>query len=172
MATMTVHDDDDFDLLPSKSEQKRAMERLQELGERLMTLKPADWAKLPLSEALHAALRETARIKGMEAQRRHRQYIGRLMRSEDENALLAILNRKKDPRLGRQLEQLQQRLLERGDGVITEVLERFPQAERHTLRQLVRAAQKEAASAVPDAPAGEQQKKLLTYLQELAALAE
>lgn len=165
-------DEDDFDLLPSKSEQKRAMERLQELGEHLMTLKPAEWDKLPLSDALHAALRETARIKAMEALRRHKQYIGRLMRSENEDAILAILNRKKDPRLARQLEQLQQRLLERGDSVITEVLERFPHAERHTLRQLVRAAQKEAATATPEAGSDEQQKKLATYLQELAALAE
>jgi len=83
-------ENDQFDR-PSKSQRKREMHQLQELGERLATLAPAALAPLPLSDGLRIALDELRRIQGREGRRRQLQYIGRLMRSEDGDTIAAAL---------------------------------------------------------------------------------
>lgn len=166
--------DEDDDLLASRTETKKAMERLQALGERLAGLKPEQRKKLPITDRLHVALDELSRLKAFEAIRRHKQYIGKLMREEDEAAILAALNPWQNPSLNRQIDLLCNRLLAQGDTVVGEVLHRFPAAERHTLRQHVRAAQKEASLLEPDATPDESalpaRKKLMLYLREVAAI--
>jgi len=166
--------DDDEDFGPSRTETKKAMERLQALGERLGGLRPEQLDKLPISERLRVSLDELRRLKAFEAIRRHKQYIGKLMREEDEEAILNALNPWQSPALNRQLELLCERLLAQGDAMLGEVLHRFPAAERHTLRQHVRAARKEADEA-PDQPLAADaelpfRKKLMIYLREVAAL--
>ncbi|MEW8682024.1 MAG: DUF615 domain-containing protein, partial [Candidatus Thiodiazotropha endolucinida] len=52
---------------PSKSEIKREMLALQQLGERLTTLPPTVLARMPLSAALQEALEESRRIKSLNA---------------------------------------------------------------------------------------------------------
>jgi ribosome-associated protein len=110
--------------------------------------------------------------------RRHKQYIGKLMRDEDEEAILNVLNPLTSPTLNKQLELLIDRLLNQGDPAINDVVRRYPAAERHTLRQHVRATLKEmneiadqpaAAGEAAEKPA---RKKLLMYLREIAALAD
>ena len=78
---------------PSKSEQKRRAQALQSLGQRLAELKPEALAGIPISEHLANALIEAARITSNSATKRHRQYIGRLMRDEDVDAIEAALAR-------------------------------------------------------------------------------
>lgn len=183
----SVHDElDDFDDAGlSKTEQKKAMERLQALGERLGALSTARLKKMPISETLFVALEELKRLKAHEAVRRHKQYIGKLMRSEDEDAILNVLNPLANPMLNRQMEMLVERLLTQGDPAINDAVRRYPAAERHTLRQHVRAALKEqqtlaeqmdAPRKADDTPPAEPErparKKLLTYLREIAALAD
>lgn len=178
---MSLHhpyDDSDDDTGLSKTEQKKAMERLQALGERLATLNLEQLKKMPISETLFGALAELKRLKAHEALRRQKQYIGKLMRDEDEEAILNVLNPLANPTLNKQLELLIDRLLNQGDPAINDVVRRYPAAERHTLRQHVRAALKEVAAiaemaedeqATAEKPA---RKKLLMYLREIAALAE
>ena len=79
-------DDEDF---VSKSELKREMQRYQELGETLCDLPHNRWPDLPISDTLRAALEESRRIGKHEARRRHFQYVGKLMRDEDIDALPA-----------------------------------------------------------------------------------
>lgn len=179
MPRHSVHDDlDDDDLYHSKTEQKKAMERLQALGERLGALPADQLRKMPISETLLAALEELKRLKAHEAVRRHKQYIGKLMRDEDEEAILNVLNPLTSPTLNKQLELLIDRLLNQGDPAINDVVRRYPAAARHTLRQHVRAALKELSeiAALPEAaqPTAEKpaRKKLLMYLREIAALAD
>lgn len=179
MPRHSVHDDlDDDDLYHSKTEQKKAMERLQALGERLGTLPDGQLRKMPISETLLAALVELKRLKAHEAVRRHKQYIGKLMRDEDEEAILNVLNPLTSPTLNKQLELLIDRVLNQGDPAINDVVRRYPAAERHTLRQHVRAALKEEneIAELPE-PARETaekpaRRKLLMYLREVAALAD
>lgn len=178
MSRHSIHDDLDDDFGTSKTEQKKAMERLQALGERLGTLNLEQLKKMPISEKLFSALAELKRLKAHEAVRRHKQYIGKLMRDEDEDAILGVLNPLTNPSLNKQLELLIDRLLNQGDPAINDVVRRYPAAERHTLRQHVRAALKEGnevaalpaeAQAAAERPA---RKKLLMYLREVAALAD
>ncbi len=179
MSRHSVHDDlDDDDLGPSKTEQKKAMIRLQALGERLATLSNDQLRKMPVSEVLLNALLELKRLKAHEAVRRHKQYIGKLMRDEDEDAILTVLNPMTSPTLNKQLELLIDRLLNQGDPAINDVVRRYPAAERHTLRQHVRATLKEGLEVAelpePQQAAAEKpaRKKLLMYLREVAALAD
>ena len=78
---------------PSKSQRKRDMLRLQELGVELLDLRPALLARLPLSDALRVALAETQRISSRGARRRQLQFLGRLMRDEDGDAIAQALVR-------------------------------------------------------------------------------
>ncbi|MES2917739.1 MAG: ribosome biogenesis factor YjgA [Pseudomonadota bacterium] len=179
MSRHSVHDDlDDDDLYHSKTEQKKAMERLQALGERLGALPNDQLRKMPVSDTLMTALLELKRLKAHEAVRRHKQYIGKLMRDEDEEAILNILNPMTSPTLNKQLELLIDRILNQGDPAINDVVRRYPAAERHTLRQHVRATLKEA-NELAEKPAEQQEaaerparRKLLMYLREIAALAD
>lgn len=178
MSRHTVHDDlDDDDLYHSKTEQKKAMERLQALGERLGALPTDQLRKMPVSDTLMTALLELKRLTAHEAVRRHKQYIGKLMRDEDEEAILNVLNPLTSPTLNKQLELLIDRLLNQGDPAINDVVRRYPAAERHTLRQHVRATLKELneLNERGDAPADAEKparRKLLMYLREIAALAD
>ena len=179
MSRHTVHDDlDDDDLYHSKTEQKKAMERLQALGERLGALPNDQLRKMPVSDTLMTALLELKRLTAHEAVRRHKQYIGKLMRNEDEEAILNVLNPLTSPTLNKQLELLIDRILNQGDPAINDVVRRYPAAERHTLRQHVRATLKEmnelAEKPAPQQEAAEKpaRRKLLMYLREIAALAD
>lgn len=179
MSRHTVHDDlDDDDLYHSKTEQKKAMERLQALGERLGALPTDQLRKMPVSDTLMTALLELKRLTAHEAVRRHKQYIGKLMRNEDEEAILNVLNPLTSPTLNKQLELLIDRILNQGDPAINDVVRRYPAAERHTLRQHVRATLKEmqelAEKPAPQQEAAEKpaRRKLLMYLREIAALAD
>lgn len=78
---------------PSKSQLKREMTALQELGERLLTLAPARLRSLPIPQELVEAVELAQRIRGSrEGLRRQRQYIGRLMREIDARPLRDALS--------------------------------------------------------------------------------
>lgn len=72
---------------PSRSAKKRESTALQNLGEELAKLKPAERARLPLTPELVEALTELDRLTNREAVRRQKQYIGRLMREADAGAI-------------------------------------------------------------------------------------
>jgi ribosome-associated protein len=76
---------------PSKTQLKRQMHELQRLGERLAALAPAQLAQIELPEALREQIELTRRITAREALRRQLQYLGRLMRRADAEAIRAAL---------------------------------------------------------------------------------
>lgn len=164
-------EEDDFDPdSVSKSEQKRAMERLQAVGEQLAALPMSRLKKLPLSETLMDALGQLPSLRSHEAIRRHKQLIGKLMRHEDEAAILQALNRYQQPNLEKQLETLISRLIQHGDSAVNDFVRNHSAAERHTLRQLVRAAQH-----VQEQDPENVQKtraRLATYLREVITLSQ
>ncbi|MBJ7380448.1 MAG: DUF615 domain-containing protein [Polynucleobacter sp.] len=89
MAYGSKHLDKD-DQGPSKSELKRQMTQLQKLAEVLCTLNRAQLKVFPLSESTLDAIIETASIKSFEGQRRHKQYLGKLMRALTAEELATI----------------------------------------------------------------------------------
>ena len=72
----------------SRSQKKRESTALQELGASLAKLPLRELERLGISPDLLAAYRELSRITSREAKRRQMQYIGRLMREEDDTERL------------------------------------------------------------------------------------
>ncbi len=98
---MTEVDEDGVELPPSKSARKRQAHALQKLGEQLVRMRPGDAAGLPLSEPLREAVDEARRLTSRGALARQFQYIGKLMRHEDVDALEAALATQSDERNAR-----------------------------------------------------------------------
>ncbi|MEC8104106.1 MAG: ribosome biogenesis factor YjgA [Pseudomonadota bacterium] len=167
-----AHEDDDIEYeLVSKTEMKREMHRFQSLGETLCDLPPAKWGSLPISDVLMAALEESRRIKKHEARRRHFQYIGKLMRAEDIDAVQEAVDML-DPSseaFGRktgQLEQWRTKLIQ-SDDALNEFLDIYYDTDRQQLRNLVRNARKEMQSEPPKP--GNAYKKLFQLIKEIDA---
>ncbi|GAB5415850.1 MAG: ribosome biogenesis factor YjgA [Congregibacter sp.] len=161
--------DESLDEGPSKSAVKREMTALQELGEALCELTPKQLARIPIvDEDLREAIDETHRIKSRSALKRHRQYIGKIMRRVDAEPLREALQalyeqREDDARDFHALEALRDRLIAEGDHALSDVLTQYPDADRQQLRQLVRTAQSEAKGG--KAPAAS--RRLFRYLRDL-----
>lgn len=86
------HDDDSQFEEKSKSQIKRKLHALQDLGERLTTLQPQLLERLPLTDPLRKALLEAPKHKAHIARKRHIQYIGKLMRDQDVDAIVALID--------------------------------------------------------------------------------
>jgi ribosome-associated protein len=78
---------------PSKSALKREFHALQELGEELIGLSPAQLESLRLEPDLLAAVLRAQGIKSHGALRRQKQLIGKLMRSEDPDPIRAAIRK-------------------------------------------------------------------------------
>lgn len=162
---------DEIDARPSKSERKREMQALQELGSHIVKLSEGELATIPLEGALAEAIAVARRITSHEGLRRQMQYIGRLMRETDVEAIEAAYEELQN---GRQqmnqrfhlLEQLRDRLIAEGPNAMDAVTGDYPEADRQHLRQLITAAVKEREQNKPPAAA----RKLFRYLRELAEL--
>ncbi|MBA1271925.1 ribosome biogenesis factor YjgA [Stutzerimonas azotifigens] len=152
----------------SKSQVKRELHALQELGERLTTLKPDLLERLPLTDALHKALLDAPKHKAHIARKRHLQYIGKLMRDQDIEAILALVDqvdastRQYNERF-HALERWRDRLIEGDDQTLEAFVSEYPEADRQHLRGLIRHAQHEAARNKPPAAA----RKVFKYIRDL-----
>lgn len=154
---------------PSKSALKREMTALQELGEALCALSPAELEKIPIEDAtLLEAIHESRRIQKHGALRRHRQFIGKLMRRIDaaplREALDALHQSRQDQAAAfHALEGLREKLISGGDGELAGFIAANPDADRQHLRQLVREAQRERRADKPPSAS----RRLFRYLREL-----
>ncbi|MEI8326396.1 MAG: ribosome biogenesis factor YjgA [Betaproteobacteria bacterium] len=146
---------------PSRTELKRESDELQELGEALLTLRPAPLMRLALSEKLLDAVAEAKRISNFEGKRRQMQFIGKLMRKLEPQLLLAIRAALQEQHSGSAQESLslhqgeawRDRLIAE-EGALAEWLQGHPGTDVQQLRALIRQARKDAA-AQAKAPAGE-----------------
>lgn len=140
----------DEDLGPSKSELKRQMTERQKLAETLADFSLESLKTVPIEDSLRSALLETSKIKSFEGIRRHKQYLGKLMRSLTNEELDAIKKqieiiegpgRVETTNLHR-LERLRERLLS-NDEILTEFISQHPDLDVQNLRALIRNARKE-----------------------------
>lgn len=141
------------DARPSKTQRKREMLALQELGAELLALNDEQLAALALPDNLRDALAAAKRITRFEARRRQLQYIGKLMRAVDPEPIRARLDLWKTParehtaRL-HQIEHWRERLLA-GEAAVAEFIERHPHADAQQLRALVRGTLRERNANQP-----------------------
>jgi len=138
---------------PSKSQLKREMTALQELGAELVGLSRERLAKIEMPERLREALLDAQRFTRHEAKRRQMQYIGKIMRDVDPAPLRAAMDEVKGVSAAatlrqHRLERLRTRLME-DDAVFAEVARDYPHADMQHLRQLRRNAVKEAQEGKP-----------------------
>jgi ribosome-associated protein len=73
-----------------RSARKRATQELTKLGEELLALRAEQLAALALPERLEEAVAEARRLTSFGAKRRQALFIGKLMRTLDEEAIAAI----------------------------------------------------------------------------------
>lgn len=155
----------------SKSQKKREMHELQDLGERLCALSEDQIRALDITPKLRGAALEAKRISSHEARRRHMQFMGKLVREDvdDAEALRAAMERIDQRRQGRdetfhRLENWRDRLVAGDDDLVEDIVAAHPAADRQRLRTLARNAASEAAAGKPPKAA----RTLFRYLRELS----
>lgn len=158
----------DNDPRPSKTQQKREMQRLQALGESLIDLPDSELASIPVPQKLLDAIRDARRANKRGALHRQKQYIGRVMREIDAEPISDYMEHRAertraDVARFHRAEEWRDRLLDCGDAALGELLEEYPEADRQHLRQLVRQAQQERKREAPPATA----RKLFRYVAQL-----
>ncbi|HZP85818.1 MAG TPA: ribosome biogenesis factor YjgA [Burkholderiales bacterium] len=139
----------------SKTRRKQEMSARQDLGEALVTLSESRLEELQLPERLHEAILEAKRITKFGALRRQLQFIGKLMRKVDAEAIGAKLETwKGNSRAAtvylHQLERWRSRLLA-DDEALTALAAAYPACDVQRVRQLVRNARREQAEELPPA---------------------
>jgi ribosome-associated protein len=141
---------------PSKSQLKREMTALQKLGEELVA-EPRDRVKrVPMPEDVREAILECQQIKDHEGRRRQMQYVGKKMRTLDEDEIAAIQRTldswrglsKADTAALHAIERKRDKLLA-DDKALTQLLGQHPELDAQQLRALIRNARKEQAENKP-----------------------
>ncbi len=158
---------DEEEFIISKSQIKREMAALQDLGKKLIDLKESQLAKMPISDELLRAVKESRNITQREAIRRHLQFIGKLMRDQDSEAIQYALDEfdsssQRFTQTIHELEVWRTRLIEESGEVVTEYIAKYPKTDVQHIRQLIRNAIKDQKNN-KNTGAG---KKLFQYLRD------
>lgn len=177
MVTMHTEDDDHGYDRPSKSQVKREMHALLDLGKQLIEQPTERLKQLPLSEKLYEAIREAQRISNSrEGLRRQIHYVGKLMRDADADTIRQQLDvwengSREQTRAMHRLENLRDLLL-RNDDALTDLLKQYPHADVQQLRTFIREGRKEAQANAALQPGQEPKRKhyraLFQALKQLA----
>ena len=173
--TLPTDTNPDEPLRLSKTKKKKMAANLQKLGEDLSLLSVSQLKLLNLDPDLFKALVEAKSITANVAARRHRQYLGTLMRQVDPEPILTALEQLKtaptglyspkpqiDPQTDTRIQAFLDKVLAWDDEAMETILSAAPDMDRQQLRQLVRNANKEMAQQ-------EKTSKSLKALQDIAA---
>ncbi|OGS98980.1 MAG: hypothetical protein A3K04_12740 [Gallionellales bacterium RBG_16_56_9] len=132
------------------------MTALQKLGEELVAQPKERVMRVPLPEDVRDAILECQQIKDHEGRRRQLQYVGKKMRTLDEDEIAAVQRTldswrgasKAETNAMHMLERRREKLLA-NDGALTDLLAEYPQADAQQLRTLIRNARREQADSKP-----------------------
>lgn len=141
---------------PSKSHLKREMTALQKMGEELVSQPKDRVMRVPMPEDVRDAILDCQRIKDHEGRRRQMQYVGKKMRTLEEDEIAAIQRvldswkgqSKADTAAMHALERRRDKLLA-DDKALTELMAQHPELDVQQLRTLIRNARKEQAENKP-----------------------
>jgi len=141
---------------PSKSQLKREMTALQKLGQELVEQPRERVKRVPMPEDVRDAILECQQIKDHEGRRRQMQYVGKKMRTLDEEEI-ALIQKTIDSWKGASkaetaamhaLERRRDKLLA-DDNALTELMAEHPHLDVQQLRTMIRNARKEQAENKP-----------------------
>ncbi len=141
---------------PSKSELKRQSNELQKLGEQLIEA-PRDRVKrVPMPDEVKDAILMAQTITNHEGRRRQLQYVGKMMRTLDEEEVAVIQRTIESWKGASKAETASLHALERrrdkllaDDKALTQLLGEHPELDAQHLRTLIRNARKEQAENKP-----------------------
>jgi len=152
----------------SKSDIKKEAKELQEFAKKLVALSKSQRAQLTASDELQEAFKLADKISNKpDALRRHMQFMAKVLRDEDLEALRKehanfLSPHNQSEKFIKQVETWRSSLIEKGDSAINQFIEKFPSVERQKMRQLVRQAKKELEKEKP----GKSYKELFQYIKQ------
>jgi ribosome-associated protein len=153
----------------SRTELKREAQEFHQLGSEIAGMGKKQRERLPLNDELKAALVVADKISDKsDAYRRNLNYIAKTLRTVEnieaiKSSISIILNKNNQAEVMiKKIEQIRADLIEQGDDLINEIIEKYPALERQKMRQLVRNAAKEAKVEKP----AKGYKELFQYLKE------
>ena len=129
----------------SKSQQKREVEALQKMGVDMTQLSIEQLDQIPLTEGLKKAIIDAKTIRSHGAKRRQAQYIGKLMRAADTEAIIDAYEQlqaenKSQTQHFHEIENWRTRLINEGNAALTEFIELYRPEDIQQLRQLLKKA--------------------------------
>lgn len=138
-------------LSPSRSQNRREALDVLDLCAKLVGMSRTQLDKLPIPEHILPVIHDTQRIKSHIAHKRQLAFLAKQMRREDDEVIDKLRDALDEDGEAARLqtaalhraEQWRDRLINEGDGAMTELLSDYPQADRQALRQLVRNAVEE-----------------------------
>jgi ribosome-associated protein len=138
---------------PSKSERKRAMTALQDIGTELVMLNADQLAQFKLPERLVEAIADAQQIRDFEGRRRQMQFIGKLMREVEPAPIQSRLDilrglAHESTATQHQIERWRERLLVEADA-LTLFASEYPQGDLQRLRSLISSVKRDQANARP-----------------------
>jgi ribosome-associated protein len=141
---------------PSKSQLKREMTDLQKLGAELIAEPRERVKRVPMPEDVRDAILECQTIKDHEGRRRQLQYVGKKMRTLEEEEVALIrktIDSWKQPSRAETaamhaLERRRDKLLA-DDGALTELRAQYPGLDVQQMRTLIRNARREQVEQKP-----------------------
>ncbi len=167
--------EDDFESLEgraSKTEQKKAVQRMAALGEQLAQLSLKQIKNLPVEERLIDALLDVQSITSHEARRRQFQRIGKLLRNEDETMILSYLTPQQGAKKTAQLQRWVDRMIAQGDPVIKEFMKAHNAAEHHAIRQHILRIHRDIKNQATEEELAASKLKLFNYIQQVALISD
>jgi len=152
---------------PNKTQLKRDMKVLHDLGRELVELAPSKFNEVSLSERMYDAVFAAKKLKKSALQRQLR-YISGIMSEEDIETIQIQLKQlalphQQDVEAFHEIEEWRDKLIAGDNNLMNELIEQFASADRQHLRQLVRNASKEAQLNKPP----KSSRLLFKYLKEL-----
>lgn len=141
---------------PSKSQLKREMTALQELGEELVSQPKDRVMRVPMPEDVREVILECQKIRDHEGRRRQMQFVGKKMRTLEDDEVAAIQKMldswkgasKAETAAMHALERWREKLLA-SDAALTDLKAAHPEVDVQQLRTLIRNARKEQAESKP-----------------------
>jgi ribosome-associated protein len=164
-------EDADPDAGPSKTQLKQKSHELQTLGVAVAGLSDQRLAATDMPEALRDAILLYRRTKTHEGRRRQMQYVGKLMRKADEDALreavaAATLGSAKETLALHEAELWRAQLMA-DDEALARWLAAHPDTDTQHLRSLVRQARRDATGLPPEARQPKSVRELFQYIKPL-----
>ncbi|WP_343655336.1 ribosome biogenesis factor YjgA [Cupriavidus sp.] len=148
--------EEDDDLPKSKSQRKRDMTELQDLGAELEALAKDRLARVPMPESLADAIHAARKITSHEGKRRQMQFVGKVMRSLDDDEVAAIRAALEGFKGTSKAETAKMHLMERwrelllaDDANLTRFLGEHPGVDVQSVRNIIRNARKEKELGKP-----------------------